>query len=411
MASIKDPLYGHIDIGEVARDLLDTAPVQRLRHVKQTGVSNLVFPSANHTRFEHSLGVYYLADKLLSHLDIQGIDAREVRAAALLHELGHGPYSHDLEGFTDLLPPPQLSDIEEQLGDDPIREVLYQHDLDLSTVAGLIVGEGKPSAIIFGELGVNRADRLSRDAYHMAFPDRAIDIDGFVRSLVFENDELVLAEENKQAAVPFTTARIRMYQTYNHPTFRIARAMRRRAIKRLLATNEVTISEFRCMDDYTLCTELRSRPETRELASRLTDRELYKRGVWVGIDDVPSPIIDAEENEIRSLEEDIASIADAPPEEVIIDVPPRPLIPRRSTKVLVNGGVRRLEEVSTASASLARVPYEYWRLGVYAPADVIGAVGAASERVLELDIDGSLVNESGSRSSHALSDSREEDRG
>src|SRR5699024_112581 len=84
MKTIKDSVHDHIEVSGVARELLDTPPVQRLRHVRQLGTVELVYPSANHTRFEHSLGVYHLADRALSQLGIEGREAERVRAAALL---------------------------------------------------------------------------------------------------------------------------------------------------------------------------------------------------------------------------------------------------------------------------------------------------------------------------------------
>src|SRR6056297_597233 len=97
MATIKDSVHDHIEIEGVAEALLDTPTVQRLRHIKQLGTVTLVYPSANHTRFEHSLGVYHLANRALSHLGIEGQQAERVRAAALLHDVGHCPYSHNVE--------------------------------------------------------------------------------------------------------------------------------------------------------------------------------------------------------------------------------------------------------------------------------------------------------------------------
>ncbi|MFW5977902.1 MAG: HD domain-containing protein, partial [Halohasta sp.] len=97
MATIKDSVHDHIEIEGVAEALLDTPTVQRLRHIKQLGTVQLVYPSANHTRFEHSLGVYHLANRALGQLGIEGRQAERIRAAALLHDVGHGPFSHNIE--------------------------------------------------------------------------------------------------------------------------------------------------------------------------------------------------------------------------------------------------------------------------------------------------------------------------
>ena len=82
MNAIKDSVHGHVDVAGVARDLLDTAAFQRLRHVKQLSTVRLVYPSANHTRFEHSLGVYHLAGRALERLGVDGAAARTASARA-----------------------------------------------------------------------------------------------------------------------------------------------------------------------------------------------------------------------------------------------------------------------------------------------------------------------------------------
>ena len=99
MATIKDSVHDHIEVTGVAEDLLDTPTMQRLRRIRQLGTVSLVYPSANHTRFEHSLGVYHLASEALDHLGVDAERAAHVRAAALLHDAGHGPYGSQPEAI------------------------------------------------------------------------------------------------------------------------------------------------------------------------------------------------------------------------------------------------------------------------------------------------------------------------
>jgi len=91
MKAIKDSVHGHVRLGGVAGELIDTPAFQRLRHIKQLSTVRLVYPSANHTRFEHSLGVYHLARGAIEGLNIDADTVDHVRAAALLHDVGHGP--------------------------------------------------------------------------------------------------------------------------------------------------------------------------------------------------------------------------------------------------------------------------------------------------------------------------------
>ncbi|MDP2846357.1 MAG: HD domain-containing protein, partial [Candidatus Methanoperedens sp.] len=95
MKVIRDPIHDYIELDELALALVETPPVQRLRRIRQLGFSNLVYPGANHTRFEHSLGTYHLAKHLVKYVDERQQD--ELLAASLLHDIGHGPFSHATE--------------------------------------------------------------------------------------------------------------------------------------------------------------------------------------------------------------------------------------------------------------------------------------------------------------------------
>ena len=172
MKSIKDSVHDHIEVRGVARDLLDTPPVQRLRHLTQLGTVTLVYPSANHTRFEHSLGVYHLADEALGHLGIEGQQAERVRAAALLHDVGHGPYSHNLEPLTYRRTGKWHDDVHGLVGTGGVARVLTDHGLNPDVVADLVAGDGKLGQLVSGELDVDRMDYLVRDAHHRVCSSR-----------------------------------------------------------------------------------------------------------------------------------------------------------------------------------------------------------------------------------------------
>ena len=93
MKVVLDPVHGYIELDDLIQELIATPQMQRLRRVRQLGFSNLVYPGANHTRFEHSLGTMHLTSMLTRNLDsIEGDKKTEIRAAALLHDVGHGPF-------------------------------------------------------------------------------------------------------------------------------------------------------------------------------------------------------------------------------------------------------------------------------------------------------------------------------
>jgi len=287
MKAIKDSVHGHVRLGPVAADLLDTPAFQRLRHVKQLSTVRLVFPSANHTRFEHSLGVYHLATRALEGLGLDPDTAAHVRAAALLHDIGHGPYGHQTEEIIRRETGADHDDIG-WLVTDPDREVtqvLERHGLDPERVASLVSGEGGVGALVSGELDVDRMDYLVRDAHHTGVPYGSVDVGRLVNELRLLGGtdvsadggdgsdggdgggtradaagpaDLVLAEGNVATAESLLVARSLMNAVvYRHHVSRVAGAMLERACERLLDSTDRSVQEFRRMADHDLLVALR----------------------------------------------------------------------------------------------------------------------------------------------------------
>jgi HD superfamily phosphohydrolase len=394
MTTIKDSVHDHIEVEGVAAALLDTPPVQRLRRVSQLGTVTYVYPSANHTRFEHSIGVAHLADRALDHLGIEGQQAERARAAALLHDIGHTPFSHNIEELVHRHTGKYHDDVGDLLASGPVARVLSEHGLNPDAVAGLVAGEGQLGQIVSGELDVDRMDYLVRDAHHTGVPYGTIDTGRLVRALRFVDDDLVLDENNVQSAESLLLARALMNPTvYSHHVARIGKAMLRRATVRLLAHDEVDATDLRRMDDYDLRVALRECEATAAFAHRLDRRDLYKRAVWAEMAAVSEEVIDADHDEIREFEADVASEANVDPDAVVVDVPPRPSMPESTSRVLVNGEVRRLGEQSTLVSALRTVQRDQWRLGVYAPEETAERVGTAAIRVLGIDLEDTLVRD------------------
>jgi hypothetical protein len=394
MTTIKDSVHDHIEVEGVAEALLDTEEVQRLRHIKQLGTVQLVYPSANHTRFEHSLGVYHLASRALDHLGVEGVVGERVRAAALLHDVGHGPYSHNVEEVTYRHTGKYHDDVTDLLAEGEVGEVLRDHDVSPSTVAALVAGEGQYGQLVSGELDVDRMDYLVRDAHHTGVPYGTIDHERLVRELTFADGELVLDEGNVQTAESLLLARALMNPTvYQHHVARISKAMLRRASERLVAQPDLTAAELRRMDDHDLLAALRMTGETAEYARRLGTRDLYKRAVWAEMADVPDDVVDADHETLRSFEEDVAARAGVDPDHVILDVPDRPSMTESTTRVMVNGEMRRLGKQSPLVSALRTAQRQQWRLGVYAPAEATDQVGGAAVAVLGLGVDDVLVSD------------------
>jgi len=393
MVTIKDSVHDHIVVEGVAEGLLDTAAVQRLRRLRQLGTVGLVYPSANHTRFEHSLGVYHLANTALGELGIGGTRAERLRAAAILHDIGHTPFSHNTEAIVARRTGRMHDEVDDLLDEGEIARVLALHDIDPEAVADLIAGDGELGPLVSGELDVDRMDYLVRDAHHTGVPYGTIDAGRLVRELRFVDGELVLAEGNVQTAESLLVARSLMNPVvYNHHVARISKAMLRRASERLLDGGETTPGEFRRMDDAELLVALRNCSETAALARRIDTRSLYKRAVWAELGDVPDGIVESDHETVREYERDIAAHAGVEPDAVVLDIPNRPRMRESTSRVVVNGEVRALEEQSTLVTALRRAQHEQWRFGVYAPEDATERVGRATEDVLGLDLDALVVD-------------------
>ncbi len=178
MLTLRDPVHGFVKADEFETALISTRPLQRLRQVRQLGLANLVFPGAEHSRFSHVLGAMHLAGRMYdalaavpsspldSHANAPG--RRALRAAALLHDVGHAPFSHTAEDLFDT-PIDHETMSRRILGRPELRELFARHDVSIDLVLQLLSGESSGperllSQVISGELDVDKMDYLLRDS-------------------------------------------------------------------------------------------------------------------------------------------------------------------------------------------------------------------------------------------------------
>jgi len=365
MSPIRDPIHGYIEISPYIEKLLDTRIVQRLRNVKQLGWTNLVYPGANHTRFEHSLGTYYLASRLGSELSED--ERREIEIAALLHDIGHGPYSHDSEDIIEEYTRRRHDDVLFLLENPEIASILDEYGIKPSAISSHIQGKTKIGQIITGSLDVDRMDYLIRDSYYTGVAYGIVDYEHLLRNIRFYDNNIVLYYRGLKSAESLLMSRFLMYPSvYDHHVGRIAGAMFTHGIDAAIGEGDINAFELQLMDDYELNERMRHfNKYSAEMISRLNSRNLFKRALYVGFDSVDRSIVRYTKIH-KEIEREIARMAGIESGYVIIDIPKIPDFRERNATVLMeNDQLKYLDDVSKLVKIMEESYSSDWRMGVY----------------------------------------------
>lgn len=389
--SVRDPVHGYIEVEAALLRLVDAPLLQRLRQIRQLGFAYLVYPGANHTRFEHSLGAMHLARRLCAHLDLDPETARTVTAAALLHDVGHGPYSHATEPFLLTRLGRGHQEIAELVEASGAARLLDGAGVDPGEACRLVAGDHPLAGIIQGELDVDRMDYLQRDAHYTGVPYGTVDAERLIRSVRISGHGLAIDEGGIAAAESLLVARTLMRPSvYFHHVARIAEGMFALALHLHLsgAGGADQAGVLLSSDDGGCMQALLGSPSTgaRELARRIMTRRLYKRAVYVGRDQVNWASLTAAADPTRALESAcaIAETAGVAPEQVIVDAPPFPRDLSMEVRIRSGSGTLPLEERSPMMRTLNETRRGQWRLGVYAPPGALDAVAAAAVEYLRI---------------------------
>jgi hypothetical protein len=365
MSPIRDPIHGYIEISPYIEKLLDTRAVQRLRNIKQLGWTNLVYPGANHTRFEHSLGTYYLASKISTELSAQ--ERMEIEIAALLHDIGHGPYSHDIEDILEFYTRKKHSDVKHLLENREIIDVFEKFSVNPSTISDHIQGKTRIGQIINGTLDVDRMDYLIRDAYYTGVAYGIVDYEHLLRNFRFHEENIVLYHRGLKSAESLLMSRFLMYPTvYNHHVGRISGAMFVNALDVAIREGEIDPMLLQSMEDYELNVKLRSCNQySAGIIDRLNNRSLFKRALYVGFDLVDRSIVKYSKNH-REIASEIARMAGIENGFILVDIPKIPEFKERHMKVLMeNDHLKYMDDVSRLVRIIEESYVNDWRMGVY----------------------------------------------
>jgi HD superfamily phosphohydrolase len=330
---VRDPLWNNIRLEPEALELLDTPAVQRLRYVRQLGHAFLVYPGATHTRFEHALGAYHLARRAITLLQESGQaidagDALRLSLAALLHDVGHYPFSHALEeaGL-----PSHETLAERHLGRPEVAGALARWGITPAKLLTLIRGQTKEplAGLVSGALDVDKLDYLSRDAWMCGVPYGVIDVDRLLSSLTLAPGPggrltLALHEKGLSALESLLFAKYQMYRNvYWHHAVRSATTMFKRLVRRAIQDGRVRPDDVAVATDDGLIHEL-GQDDPTGLALRLRERRLAKRALDLPATDLPPDAADwpaTDPDLTEQVEDRLAAEAGLAPGALFLDFP------------------------------------------------------------------------------------------
>ncbi|GIR27752.1 MAG: hypothetical protein CM15mP42_07020 [Methanobacteriota archaeon] len=276
MRRVRDSIHDYIDLDSLESSLVDTRPYQRLRWIKQLGSANLVYPGANHTRLEHSIGVSHLAKQMALQSDVPGDELHLVSIAGLLHDLGHSPYSH----LADELPfgKDHVDITQDIIKESQISDIFNDEGIDSREICNLIKGEHRYGSLISGDIDADRLDYLMRDSHYTGVKT-GVDTGRLVTKMSITNGELVIGESGLPVVETFLTSRSVMFPTvYFHPFSRGAELMLARATKAAILSGYFSYESFVSYTDHKFLSELDSAGGiSKSLVNDFENRKITKR--------------------------------------------------------------------------------------------------------------------------------------
>jgi len=372
---IRDPLWNNVRVDGLAMRLIDTPAFQRLRYVRQLGWVYLVYPGATHSRFEHALGAYHLARRALSLLEERGdeparlpaAECQLARVAALLHDIGHYPYSHALEEIGALHHEEVARPLVTQ---GEIADVL----VDAfgagapERVMRLIRGESDSplQGLISGSFDLDKLDYLRRDAFMCGVSYGEIDVDRLLQSLLLLEEPgtgrtvVGLSEKGLSALESLLFARYQMYRNvYWHHAVRAATAMYKRLVADAINAGSLDAGDLAAFTDEGLLHRVADQAPGPLLAA-LRGRRLYKRAFECPAADLPADggewIADDRPLAV-ALEDALARELRLAPGELLVDYPAKTQMLGLDIPVLRRGGdVRRLTAAGWEGAIMTPTP-------------------------------------------------------
>ncbi len=396
---VRDPLWNNIRLDPEALAVIDTPAVQRLRYVRQLGHAFLVYPGATHSRFEHALGAYHLARRALAQLEdasdacLDGPERARHKLAALLHDIGHYPFSHALEEAG--LPHHERL-AERRLLHGELAEQLARLGAPAAELLALIQGRSKAplAGLVSGSLDVDKLDYLSRDAWMCGVPYGVIDVDRLLTSLTVApgadgRPTVALHEKGLAALESLLFAKYQMYRNvYWHHAVRSATAMFKRLVRRAIAGDRLDAEAVAVATDDGLIHELMQQ-DTTGLARGLRERRLAKRALDLAATALPAdtPSWPADDpGLVERVEDRLARDVGLEPGALFLDFPAKPdMLALDLPLVKRDGSVTHLAGAEAAAhLGLPRVAAELYRSARRLRVFVLGEARVEAKRIAEL---------------------------
>ncbi|MFM9012386.1 MAG: HD domain-containing protein [Gemmatimonadota bacterium] len=368
MAVLRDPLWNNIRVDGPFLRLVDAAPFQRLRYVRQLGLAHLVYPGATHSRFEHALGAYHLTGLTVRALEDDGqldavpaLDRRLVVVAALLHDIGHYPFSHALEEIG----VPHHEDVAAPLlSEGPIAAVLRESfapdapERVLALVRG--VSDSPLQGLISGSIDLDKTDYLKRDAMMCGVAYGEIDVERLRHALAVVPDPdtgrpvIGIREKGLSALESLLFAKYQMYRNvYWQHAVRSATAMYKRLVEDALRAGTIDASRLASYTDEGLLHDLGGAGAPPLLAA-IQERRLYNRDVEApaaALRDLDLEWIAEDRARTRAAEDALASAYGLRPGELLLDYPRKTrMLGLDLPLVMRDGAVARLTDEGIAGA-------------------------------------------------------------
>jgi HD superfamily phosphohydrolase len=370
---IKDPVHGYVYITESEKAIIDSYPMQRLRRLRQLAGAEYVYPGANHTRFEHCVGVMYLAGKVVENPNVSRLvsdeEADMTRIAGLLHDVGHGPFSHVFEQLLIRELDKTHEDItswiiEKSELSDKIARMGYAPAEVAKLAVGKLHKKGRAflDQVISSAVDVDKQDFIVRDTFHTGAEYGFIDVFRLIHALDVLDENLAVELGALSALESFIIARIESFKSiYFHRVGRAAQIMLATAMEKaneeLELTKFKTPEEYLTMDDYTVWTALKNCKKSRPIIDNLERRRMLKcayERTFYDKDTMISNIFGREAYR-RQVQTEIAHEAGVEVEAVVIDVPTVPSVPYHHSALMESMEIPVFSKTQTGAKTLYRL--------------------------------------------------------